>query len=283
MYCKINYIQVMIMVKNIAIFYFSGTKVTEIIAKVLSSCFSKKNIEVSLFKVEDFLLNANKPVINNYDLIGVGFPVHAFNAPKILFDFLKILPEGKEKNVFIFKTAGSDFIGGGTNELVKDKLLKKNYTIVYEKLFILNINFIYRHPDEKIKELYNKSLEESKIMVDDILNGNIKIFKNNIPLKLFSFLISSFEGLGTKFIKFHFYVSKNCNNCKTCINICPRGNIYEENGKIKFKMKCIICMRCFYVCPKKAISMWGFKFVIVKNWVDMDMILKEELGKLNIN
>lgn len=46
-----------------------------------------------------------------------------------------------------------------------------------------------------------------------------------------------------------------CTKCKKCVNICPTGAIYEENGLIKINAdKCNKCDKCVYVCPNNSIT-----------------------------
>lgn len=39
-----------------------------------------------------------------------------------------------------------------------------------------------------------------------------------------------------------------------CVRDCPTHNIYYEDGKIKFRHSCQMCMRCSFFCPVDAIS-----------------------------
>lgn len=46
--------------------------------------------------------------------------------------------------------------------------------------------------------------------------------------------------------------SKKCQGCGLCAAECPAGAIPKENPRLTDKEKCISCMHCVTVCPKKA-------------------------------
>jgi NAD-dependent dihydropyrimidine dehydrogenase PreA subunit len=51
-----------------------------------------------------------------------------------------------------------------------------------------------------------------------------------------------------------FRVDKNCDKCMICVKKCPIENIYENNnGKLKWHSKCLLCATCELSCPKDAI------------------------------
>ncbi|MBA2862563.1 4Fe-4S binding protein [Methanococcus maripaludis] len=49
-------------------------------------------------------------------------------------------------------------------------------------------------------------------------------------------------------------VTKECNNCKLCIQKCPKKAISFENGKILINPeKCNLCLKCVEFCPLNAL------------------------------
>ena len=51
------------------------------------------------------------------------------------------------------------------------------------------------------------------------------------------------------------FVKQNkCVGCGVCVNVCPVGAIFMENGKaIINQNKCIKCGKCLDICPQEAI------------------------------
>ena len=68
--------------------YFSGTGNTMKVAMRYREILLQNDITVDLVKME----HDTRPEeidLNTYDIIGFGYPVHAFNAPKIVIGFAK--------------------------------------------------------------------------------------------------------------------------------------------------------------------------------------------------
>ena len=47
---------------------------------------------------------------------------------------------------------------------------------------------------------------------------------------------------------------EKCDLCASCVNECPTGSITIEHKTVKFRNTCIVCYRCWQVCPQFAIS-----------------------------
>lgn len=48
--------------------------------------------------------------------------------------------------------------------------------------------------------------------------------------------------------------SEKCDLCGNCVYECPTGSITIENKTVKFHSTCVVCYRCWHVCPQAAIS-----------------------------
>ena len=86
--------------KKICLYTFSGTGNTKLCGDYL-----KKHLEELGATVDHYVftvLNLDYPDPNNYDLIGIGYPIHAFNIPEI---FVKFLKNFKKANENIYLTA----------------------------------------------------------------------------------------------------------------------------------------------------------------------------------
>jgi len=118
---------------NIGIFYFSGNGNTKTITYLLSEELQKKGCHVDIFAIDGILRTKNNPSLQSYDIVGFGYPVHAFNAPRIFFEYLRTLPVGNQKKTFVFKTSGDPWMNGGSTALVRKELQKKGYEVCYER------------------------------------------------------------------------------------------------------------------------------------------------------
>lgn len=69
---------------KMAIFYFSGTGNTELIAKQFAEALSSSGQDVDLFRMEDILKGSRSVKYESYGLIGIGHPVLGFGASDLL-------------------------------------------------------------------------------------------------------------------------------------------------------------------------------------------------------
>lgn len=260
----------------IGIFYFSGTGNTEIVANLLENEFKNRGFEVEIIRIEDILKEKTQVDIEKYDMVGMGYPVHAFNAPRIFFDFIKKLPRAKNKKTFIFKTSGDPMLNAGATVMVRNRLKSKGYDVFYEKLMVMPSNVLVRYCDDLVKQLYLVAANRVKKLVNDVISGKINLQKNGIFLRTFTRVFSGGESLGARFFGKGLEVSEFCILCSKCINNCPTGNIsISEKNKIKFGWNCILCMRCIYNCPQRAISPRFLKFFVLKDWYDINRIIND--------
>jgi ferredoxin/flavodoxin len=261
------------MQKSIGIFYFSGTGNTEIISYLLGNELQKNGANVEYVRIEDVVKDEYYYNINDYDIVGIGYPVHAFNAPKIVYDFIKQMPRAQSKYTFIFKCAGSGFINAGSTTMIKEKLSNRGYDVFNESLYLLSSNVITRYPDELVKQLYGATIRRVKRVTEEILTGKMRRQKNGLLLRAASFTISKAENFGVRFFGKDLKVSKDCTRCSKCVKTCPRKNISMEGYKIKFGWKCMACLRCVYNCPQRAISPMLYKFAVFKDHYNVKEII----------
>ncbi|MDE7384314.1 MAG: hypothetical protein K2M84_01000, partial [Anaeroplasmataceae bacterium] len=89
---------------KLLICYFSGTGNTKKIVDQYVEEGVRQNHQVDTHKIEvkEFPYD-----VNSYDMLGIAYPIHAFNAPSNVVDFVKKLPKSKEKKkLFILKSSG---------------------------------------------------------------------------------------------------------------------------------------------------------------------------------
>lgn len=81
-------------------YYFSGTGNTEKLATHFINTLRQQGFETSLQKMED-----SPSIKNNKDnTLGLMFPVAIQSTYPIVWDFIKKLPPGEGRNVFMFDT-----------------------------------------------------------------------------------------------------------------------------------------------------------------------------------
>ena len=86
---------------KVVLYVFSGTGNT---LKVASLNKKYMNAQVTVYRVS--AKSGNAPSPEGFDLVGIGYPIHAFNAPEPVLKFAKKLPDVPYRRTFIFKTSG---------------------------------------------------------------------------------------------------------------------------------------------------------------------------------
>ena len=196
------------------------------------------------------------PSPEEYDALIIAFPVHAFNAPTAMLDFLKSLPKstGEELPVWIVRVSGEPLkLNHAAGILPKRILKKKGYTVKGEFAYVMPYNIIFRHSDGMAARMKQDALILAKKDAQTILNGEGKLYRNG-PFRRFVSFVLRIEHTAMPIIGKHFKVRKNCVGCGACEKLCPRGNIKVENGKPKFGKSCVGCMACAHLCPQDAIK-----------------------------
>lgn len=239
---------------NAIIYYFSGTGNTLKACNCYKTCLEKHGVQCSLF---DITSNADVPSPANFNFVGFAYPIHAFNAPYVMYRFVRKLPQQTGKNYFIIKTSGEPLAINNVSSIhLCDKLKKRGFgKLTNEYHYVMPYNMIFRHTDFQAQKMWQTAQALISLDVSDVLNGKICLLKRPAFGRLFSWVLRIEHGAMKVNGKF-FKVKKQCVKCMKCVNNCPVGNISydEKSGKFRFGNKCIMCTRCSFSCPKDAIK-----------------------------
>lgn len=235
------------------IYYFSGTKNTFTIANMIKSQFEEKGIKTKLHEIKKPF--GVFPTPDDYDYVGFGYPVHAFNSPQIFLQFVRMLPKTAEKKAFIFKTAGEPFKINDSSSYKLFRLLhKKGFDIMLEKHLLMPYNVVFRYKDSLVKQMYLYNEALCQLIIKNLVTGKRESIKYHFRHKLAS-LIFRVQWAGAILNGRIYTVNrKKCISCNLCVNSCPTKNITLKNGRFKFDSCCAMCMRCVMFCPANAIN-----------------------------
>lgn len=237
------------MSKSIGIFYFSGTRNTEVVVKLLQKEFEMDQAHVTLIKMEDILKQRLSVDVNQYDLVGIGYPIYASNAPRIVSDFISALPVVNQKNCFIVRSSGrADHYA---THIIRNALVQRGYTVFHESLFIMGANSFSHYPDELMRELYNIAVQQTRRVAHEILTGQSRLEKNDWRSRFKMHLAGMQEAMLRRQIKLSATIA--CKQCGKCVRNCPTGNIFKGIDTAQFGNDCLLCLRCVYGCPAHAI------------------------------
>lgn len=242
---------------KVCLYYFTGTGNTERVALSLKERFGQ---DCDLYRLRWPF--ANYPNPNDYDLIGIGYPIHAFNTPKVVLDFFKSFPKAqKTKKYFIFKNSGEPlhFNDSSSRKLIHG-LKRKGYSCIQEFHYIMPYNMVFRHSDGMAKKMWIYAQKMAQYNADKILSG-IEEPPHFRPLQGWYIVPFRIEWPFTKTNGRFFKVDYGkCVHCGRCAFACPLKNITITNGKIKFGNRCALCMDCSFGCPTKAIKAGMFRY-----------------------
>lgn len=244
---------------NILICYFSGTNNTKKIVDLYVKYFKTNNCNIDIHNIEKGNFDGD---LNQYNLLGIAYPIHAFNAPEIVVNFVKTIKKQSNKTpLFIIKTSGEPLAINNISSIKIRKILKrKNFELTNEYHYIMPYNILFRHSDNMVYKMWNTAQKLVPIHCYEILNNiNSKlkyIFAGSAVAWIFRI-----QHWGDHFNGKKYKVSDKCIKCQKCINSCPTHNITIKDGEFHFGNKCIMCMRCSFFCPSNAI-----KIGLFNNW-----------------
>jgi ferredoxin len=214
--------------------------------------------------MEEFTLGRKKIAdIACCDALGIMHPIYAFSAPEIVERFVKMLPKGLGKDVFLFRVcADAGFVNDAADFYVKNSLLSKGYRVSYERRFVMPSNFMFPYPPALVKQLFAEGKTRVRKAVDAIVSGvkddrHYSLWDALIPL------VSKLQQFGAKRWGKDLQTTEACTSCGWCAKACPCGNIAMKDTKPVFAVKCNQCMRCVYGCPSKAIKAGRLKKVVI--------------------
>jgi ferredoxin len=250
---------------RILLCYFSGTGNTKHVANILAQAFQQRKCNVDLRPITLPLIK-QKISISEYDSIGIGYPVHAFNAPKIVFDFIRSLPTGTKKQIFLFRTAGDPLLHAGGTTIIRSILARRGFKVFYERLFIMPANVLYPFNPRLSKQLLRHAESQVQFMAKELCAQKIRLKSYPKWLHYLASAFSTLETEGTTRLFKYYHVNDHCNLCKICLKSCPMENISIQSNQIKYGRDCAFCLRCVYNCPQEAISLKGFNFFLLKEY-----------------
>lgn len=269
--------------KSVNVVYFTGTGGTRYIADCIKEAFNRRNILVCKKELD---LRDQTAVNDDADMLVLLFPVYAMNAPLPIHKWIESIQKVNGKPAVVISVSGGGEITPNTACRVGTvkELEGKGFKVIYEKMLVMPSNWVVDVKDEiAIKLLRAAPIKVEKI-VQDIMSG----VENRISPKIFDRFISTLstvEKKATKYFGKKIKVNDNCSSCGWCANNCPQCNISINSGKPIFGDKCVICLRCIYGCPKKALEPGLMKFILIKEGYDLSSIQKkmQDVSEINID
>lgn len=233
------------------IYYFSGTGNSLHVARAAGTAFGERNIV-------NMAAPGNMHEAEMADVIGFVFPVHFWDIPVYVKDFINGLKISGRPYVFAIATCGG---GPGKTLFTLEKLLESKgqqlaagFTLDMPDNAYVMANLITPPEDrEQILDASENRLQQiTKILADMERRGTEG--KNSLLYTPGAFL----SGTVSKKIyrmERRYRTDEICNGCGICQKICPTGNIRVNDKIVTWGDQCAQCQACFHWCPKNAIQL----------------------------
>ena len=247
---------------RIAIVYFSGTGNTWTIAQQYAETFLARGHQVELLPVEEVIQDRSYDALAAYDFLGLGYPVHAWNAPRLMDWFISQLPRAEGQKAFVFVTAGTSL--GGALDAIRDRLTSLGYDVMHDTHYYTGPDRLPRRGEKgDSAEVIAKRLAwcsvDAREAVSEILASTERHGLAGDSARFFlSNLLWRAYRLGCKRLHRFFFADEKCDQCAICVQTCPTQNIRLLDGRVLFDTRCTFCLRCLNICPLAAIQLTGY-------------------------
>lgn len=236
---------------NVLFCVFSGTGNTKKVAARFAEKLRALGHTTDTYEIKK---GVPMPETEGFDVFVFGYPVHAFNAPKIVTRFLKKFPKGTLPFYLLRSEGEPSKLNDAAGVSPKRILRRKGYVAAGEFSYVMPYNILFRHSDKMAVRMWQDA--ERRIVRDallvDALGGETK--RVNLIRRATAFLFRiehpAMPVLGKTFRT----DPKKCVGCGKCAAGCPTGNIRMEEGRPKFGAHCAGCMACAFSCPLDAVK-----------------------------
>jgi len=233
------------------IYYFTGTGNTLAIARELAAELG----DTRLIPLRRTISPGGISI--DADVIGIAFPVCFLTMPEIVRQFVQQVRF--EGNPYIFGIATCGERPGPAlfdmKELIeeKGKTLSAGFVVVMPENYIGPVDLM--KDTNRIAEKYaeaTRRIPEISAAIRD-RNKSAPEGSNAIFMKtggrITRMLMTSIYRTPHRF-----HATAQCNQCGTCMRICPTRNIIVTNSTVTWGSSCTQCYACIHWCPKEAIE-----------------------------
>lgn len=244
------------------IFYFSSTGNSLYTAKTIAKSIGGEIIDIaSAMNDSEFTFN-----LENDEIIGFVFPLFAWSAPKMVFEFIEKLKFENYSNNYIFTIATY-----GQNIGRFDKFIKK---ALNDNGMELNSAFSLNMPNNYIMVWDKSKQDECLAKADERITKIIEILNERKDVFDVETVINGSkapEGTGQEAAmnmnewfnaRLHdpsqFYVTDDCVGCRLCSEVCRGQTLTYPDKKPVWGDNCYKCLSCLHLCPNEAIQFGKF-------------------------
>lgn len=224
--------------KKAILYVFSGTGNTMFAARNIASELKEKYGYATQIERITGGGSPTQITLSEGDLVGVGYPIHAFNAPKIVVNYIKKLPKTSNTPTFIFKTSGEPFwLNNCSSCCIKRILTRKCYDVMSDTHLLMPYNIMFRYENTLVKQMCLHTQAMAKLVALRAERGERDRLRYGITSRCISFIFR-IQHLGARINGPLIHAKKDkCTACGLCVKNCPTGNIVIKDGRARFGKK----------------------------------------------
>ena len=242
------------------IFYFSGTGNTKWAAEYIAEQTGER-----LLFIPDELQGTCEYEIGDDERIGFCFPVHGWQPPRIVRQFVRRLrlrgTDGAKHFTYVLCTCGDSI--GRTIEILEGELkavglrIDSAFSLIMPESYVC-LPFMYTDKPEREREKITQATKQlglyAKVIVER-LAGKLFTTRGAMPRTL-SHVIGAYFNAKMITDKKFTVDSDLCIHCGKCQKVCPTGNVVFDDKLPRWQHdgSCTNCLACYHHCPKHAIN-----------------------------
>lgn len=244
------------MMQRILLVYFSGTGGTARIADAFEAELIKRGHQFDKINLDRSKQKQNvhfDELSKTTELLILLYPVYAADTPPIIYDWIAGVQGSNMKTAVISVSGGGELWPntGCRNNCCK-VLQKHGFNVIYEKMMVMPANCITPMNDQLAMLVIKVVPEKVSRILDNLLEGKVRRTRFTFgPVK--RYLAKSAKLNYHKFAE-ELEITNDCSGCGLCSRNCPVGNISIADNRPSYGSSCIMCLRCIYDCPEKAIK-----------------------------
>jgi len=254
--------------QKVSVVYFSGTGGTKRVADAFVAALKQRLLEVMALPIDCSSQchheDDEQARFEASDAMILVYAVHAFDAPQPVYRWIEgVSGNGRHTAVISVSGGGDVWPNTGCRQRLIASLTEKGFVVDYEKMMVMPCNWVVPVNDDMAMHL----IQALPGKVDKIV-GKFLAGEKRHCLQQLSWLrrkISEQEKIGARSFAQKMTIDEKCSGCGWCADYCPVNNIRldEERQIPLFSDDCVMCFRCIYGCPRKAIHSEDFQVLKV--------------------
>lgn len=239
------------------IFYFSGTGNTKWAAERLAEVTNER-----LLFIPDELKGECRYELSEGERIGFCFPVHGWQPPKIVRQFIAKMQLSKNNGHYAYALCTCGDSAGRAMDMLGKLLSDKQITLQVTLSLIMPesyvcLPFMYTDTPEREQAKISQAAQELEPfcrLVEQRQSGFSQIVRGALPYT-YSHVIGAYFNRFMISDKKFTVDAEVCLHCGKCAEVCPTGNIeLTDLPSWKNDNSCTCCLSCYHHCSVHAIN-----------------------------